>query len=705
MKQFWIEGVLETSVHNAILLSVDKQLRVELVEHPWERVLEIPNKPSQILPVNKPIHEIFNEVGRSLLILGEPGSGKTISLLELAKELSINNDPIEPIPAIFNLSSWVDKHMPIYNWLKDELKTKYYIPGKVGGTWLKQNRLYLLLDGLDEVRPDNQLACVTAINKFIEEYGVPGLVVCSRIYEYTTLPTRLKLSGAICLQPLTFAQINHYLSATGKNLEYLQSILKVDNELKMLAQSPLMLSIMCLAYENFSIDSLPNDAFYIKGSSHKNLFNLYINRMFERKGKQSKQYTKEQMVYWLSWLAQNMKKHSQVVFLVERMQPSWFLNKWEQNLYLLISRLCLGLCFWFFFPVISFTYFFIDPSLENKGTQGRIMLWIGATLGFTIIFGVTGGLSAGIIDIFRFQHNFRKKNNSILKFSSFTNFCLFVISSSIIYTFIMSCFFELVRFDNKNLTRQLFGIIFSLPYGLIVELRGRKRNLSDDIQAVETFKWTWPQARTGISNGITLGIGLGYIIWVYFSITNNNTILVFSIRGIILLLVVNILLIIVFLVIGVVVSLPMGIIIGIIKGISVGILELKTSPNQGIKLSSRNSILSGIVSAIIISILLGILLVLAKVPYSITVPASLMASSLAGTLTSLWFGGFDVLQHYILRFVLYVRKFTPLNYISFLDNAITLIFLQKVGGGYMFIHRLLLEHFADFYEEHKNKIN
>jgi hypothetical protein len=34
------------------------------------------------------------------------------------------------------------------------------------------------------------------------------------------------------------------------------------------------------------------------------------------------------------------------------------------------------------------------------------------------------------------------------------------------------------------------------------------------------------------------------------------------------------------------------------------------------------------------------------------------------------------------------------NYARFLGYCCDRIFLQKVGGGYIFIHRLLLEHFA-----------
>jgi hypothetical protein len=36
----------------------------------------------------------------------------------------------------------------------------------------------------------------------------------------------------------------------------------------------------------------------------------------------------------------------------------------------------------------------------------------------------------------------------------------------------------------------------------------------------------------------------------------------------------------------------------------------------------------------------------------------------------------------------------PLRLRRFLDYAVHLGFLQRAGGGYIFIHRLLLEHFA-----------
>ncbi|NEO03942.1 MAG: hypothetical protein F6K50_54305 [Moorea sp. SIO3I7] len=52
------------------------------------------------------------------------------------------------------------------------------------------------------------------------------------------------------------------------------------------------------------------------------------------------------------------------------------------------------------------------------------------------------------------------------------------------------------------------------------------------------------------------------------------------------------------------------------------------------------------------------------------------------------------IQHLVLRIIIFCSGHIPWNYARFLDYATDRIFLQKVGGGYMFVHRVLLEHFA-----------
>jgi hypothetical protein len=62
-------------------------------------------------------------------------------------------------------------------------------------------------------------------------------------------------------------------------------------------------------------------------------------------------------------------------------------------------------------------------------------------------------------------------------------------------------------------------------------------------------------------------------------------------------------------------------------------------------------------------------------------------------------GGAFVVQHFVLRFLLWKYNHAPLDYVRFLDSAKDLIFLRRLGGGYIFIHRLLLEYFAALSED------
>jgi hypothetical protein len=70
-----------------------------------------------------------------------------------------------------------------------------------------------------------------------------------------------------------------------------------------------------------------------------------------------------------------------------------------------------------------------------------------------------------------------------------------------------------------------------------------------------------------------------------------------------------------------------------------------------------------------------------------------------GLVVGLRAGGEACLKHFLLRLWLVRDGSSPWNYVKFLDHAAGRILLRKVGGGYVFIHRMLLEYFAARYGE------
>ncbi|GCE09500.1 hypothetical protein KDAU_68290 [Dictyobacter aurantiacus] len=70
-------------------------------------------------------------------------------------------------------------------------------------------------------------------------------------------------------------------------------------------------------------------------------------------------------------------------------------------------------------------------------------------------------------------------------------------------------------------------------------------------------------------------------------------------------------------------------------------------------------------------------------------------------------GGIACIEHYILRLYLWKAGHIPWKYRRFLDYAAKQILLQKIGGEYMFSHRLLLEHFAlpHLSDNHKKQLD
>ena len=647
--EYWVEGVLRHSLHNEVLISLGKRPIDKAVDAPWKYSVEVSDTSCLTLLEDRDVSAIYDTTGL-LLILGEPGSGKTTTLLDLARTLlrRAGDDIRERVPVVLNLSSW-KKRQQLAEWIAGELSEKYRVPVKLARSWVQNDYLVPLLDGLDEVPTALQPDCVAAINDFIDGSEPSGIVVCCRLMEYQWLPHRLKLNGAICLESLSSEEVGKYLARGGSKLAALRDAVNRDPVLQELAQTPLMLSIMSLACQGAGGDELARQ----KGDlaeERRQVFRLYVEQMFQRKGMTSLVFPKEKIIGWLSWLARRMREHSQSVFLVEGLQPSWLGTSW---LGARVQRAAYG----------------IVMALGLALIGGLICGLIGLIFGLIGLIGLNEGLMIGLIGGLIF-------------------------GLSILLGIGLGCWSELPGFMS-GLIGGLTGLIGGLTglIGGLIGLEGLGIGLNEGlgiglifglgpivgligglgvgslsrITLVESWKWTqfWKKTIPGSMVGLGIGLFEGQSRGLSEALSE-----------------------------GLIGALIGGLISGLVGGFTDTVKVGKAFPNQGIKLSRKNSLAAFLVTWLIFGLIGGSIVGL--IGGSIVgLIVGLIGGSIVGLISGLNRGGSAVIKHYALRLTLCLSGYTPFKFVDFLDHCARLILLKKVGGGYIFIHRMLLEYFAE----------
>jgi len=119
------------------------------------------------------------------------------------------------------------------------------------------------------------------------------------------------------------------------------------------------------------------------------------------------------------------------------------------------------------------------------------------------------------------------------------------------------------------------------------------------------------------------------------------------------------------------------------------------SPNEGIRRSLKNGLFIGLLGGLGFWLGKGLLgwPAYGRLGWLGT---GLGTGLFGGLGAGLFFGLGAAMQHYTLRFWLWQARCTPApwRYVAFLDDAVEQLLLRKVGGGYIFRHRLLQDYFA-----------
>lgn len=378
----------------------------------------------------------------------------------------------------------------------EELWQQYQIRKKVGKTWLKKEKWALLLDGLDEVKPQHRDACVNALNQFRQNFGNVEIALCCRIAEYNALNIHLeRFQSAVSVQPLTEKQVNDYLQKGGRALAGIASALAADSSLQDLANTPLFLWVLTLAYRNHPAQELLN---LPEDQRLKLLFDRYIERMFTQRPLPKSEQQK--MLCWLTEIARQIGTDKE--FLIERMQPRiWLKITREQWLYGLILGLILGL-------VLGLIYGLI------LGLLGRWILGLSLGLIYGIIFGLSGRLKNIILveslEI-SFSRKIKNKNSESLR-----KWMINGLLDGLLFGLIIGLIFGILYGPIPGLLGGLLGeLIYGSIYGLIF---GLISNLKVDITTRSSpNQGVWDSLKTMV---ITVVISLIFTISFYYYIAN-----------------------------------------------------------------------------------------------------------------------------------------------------------------------------------------
>jgi len=646
VRKFWIDGVLKSSLANVELLDLGISPDYESVKHPWQKLLNVSTEEQDDLLTSKQIMVYFENLNGKLLVMGAPGAGKTTMLLTLTEQLlhRAELDPAYPIPVVLNLSTWSQSRRTIEEWIEEELHTKYQTPRRIAREWIEGDNLTLMLDGLDEVDEHYRADCVDAINTYREAHGFVDIVLCSRTIEYQQLLTQVMLNGAIRINPLTAEQISEYLGTMGEVGERTQRLIDADPTFQELSRAPLTLRILVQTYQNVPSGSVAvlNDP----AEQRRQLFQLYTREMINRRVNET-DYSAETIQSYLTWLAHQMQTHNLSIFQIEDLQPDWL----DEESHKAYNRVFLTA------NVISHAGFWGIPRLlqtdEIVGLSnvGKMLVWA--------ISGMTWGFAVGTGAWMRW----------FIPWIVGIVFALGIVVDG-------SADSGLAAFANLPVGFIIYGGIFYIGY-ILMQNNGFSH---DHINTVELLRFSRHNVRPIASIiGVLTGVASAF---VNSSVYNGEPATTDE------------------LLIGIVLgAVSSGLTALFFSGLRASPISTAVRPNEGMRKTFRNALEIGLL--IIGTFFLNIFLATAPVStVSFGITQGVISAIAFGCTGFMIFGGYAILQHVLVRRYLVKRGHIEQNYSKFLDTATSLLLLRKVGSGYIFIHRYLLEYFA---ERHKEK--
>jgi sugar-specific transcriptional regulator TrmB/MFS family permease len=335
------------------------------------------------------IQNIFDEANGRLLIIGVPGSGKTVLMLQLV--LALLKNKTAAIPVVLNLATWQGSYRKLEDWLEKILPAELGVNSVLAKKVMEEIPLILLLDGLDEVKETERKSCLEAIGFYGAE-AQKQFVITSRKKEYSEAVKDAPVYLQIEVGPFELDQIKAELKQIGFQQPEAPPLLKAiesDQILSEVVKTPIYFNLLQLLFgQGKRLSDLTFQTNDISDWQKKLTEYFLVIQLASTEEK----WINNNIDYWISFLASRMNKRNIVVFELRDLQYDWWVWSRRQSIFgFICESLIDGLPFGLFFSAIG--------AIIGSIVSGAIGLIWGMMIG--VLFGVFfGGFFLAILGTF-----------------------------------------------------------------------------------------------------------------------------------------------------------------------------------------------------------------------------------------------------------------------------------------------------------------